>query len=197
MEWINLGYDLRSPISRRSTWKVGDLGIEEFAGLLGSDGDKIEEIISADLNLSPRPKATNSNRPGDVDLLYGAYYSADEAYAKCGDDKGNGLIIFWQVEKHSYLKARDDGWFDFLPDTAPILPDDWLCIGLDVINDQGLSEYWDISEEFWELDQRLVGSVNQYGLIANEQLIAEHLSSLPLDPVNKWVMPMRAWIMPS
>jgi len=194
MEWINLGYDLRSPISKDSSWKVGDLGIKEFSDLLGTAGSKIQEIISFDLNLSPRPKAIMSNRPGLVDLSCGAYSSDNEAYTECGDDNEKGILIFWQAEKEAYFKAKDEGWFGFLPDKPPCLPDGWLCVGLDVINDQGMSEYWDISEEFWELDQKLVDMANQYGLITDEESIAEYLPSLPLDPANKWVMPVRAWI---
>jgi len=194
MEWINLGYDLRSPISKSSSWKVGDLGIEEFSGLLGITSDKIQQILSFDLNLSPRPKSIISNRPGNVDLSCGAYFSDSEAHAECSDGNEKGILVFWQIEKEAYLKAKDEGWFDFLPDKIPPLADDWVCVGLDVINNQGVSEYWDISEEFWELDQKLVDSVNQYGLIADEELITEYLSSLPLDPANKWIMPVRVWI---
>lgn len=194
MNWINLGYDLRSPISNNSSWKVGDLGVKNFSDLLGTAGGEIQEIISFDLNLSPRPKAIKFNRPGHVDLSCGAYSSDNEAYAECGDDSEKGTLVFWQAEKESFLRAKDEGWFDFLPDKPPCLPVGWLSIGVDVINDQGVSEYWDISEEFWELDQKLVDSVNQYGLITDEKLIAACLHSLPLDPANTWVMPVRAWI---
>ncbi len=193
MEWINLGYDLRSPISESSNWKVGDLDIKDFSNLLGAAGNKVQKILSFDLNLSPRPKAIISNRPGHVDLLCGAYSSEKEALSNCSDDE-KGILVFWQVEKNSYLNACEEGWFDFLPADIPALPSDWLCVGLDIINDQGVSEYWDISEEFWELDSKLVDTVNQYGLVTEERLVTEYLPSLPLDPANKWVMPIRAWI---
>lgn len=194
MEWINLGYDLRSPISKDSSWKIGDLSMKEFSSLLGTAGNDIQQIISFDLNMSPRPRAIKSNRPGHVDLLCGAFSSNAEAYSACNDDKEKGILIFWQAEKKAFLKAKTEGWFDFLPEKHPCLPDGWLCIGLDVINDQGISEYWDVSEEFWRLDRKLVSMANQYGLILDEKLIAEYLPSLPLNPLNKWVMPIRAWI---
>jgi len=197
MEWINLGYDLRSPISRDSSWKVGDLSIKEFSGLLGTAGNKIQEIISFDLNLSPRPKMIKYYRPDytkDLYLSYGAYSSDNEAYTECSDDNEKGILVFWQAEKEAYLKVKDEGWFEFLPDKPPCLPDGWLCVGIDVINNDGLSEYWDTFEDFWKLDPKLADMANQYGLITDEELIAEHLPSFPLNPICKWAMPVRAWV---
>jgi hypothetical protein len=194
MEWIDFGYDLRVPFSSESRWKVGDLDFRSFSRLLGAQSERVERIISFDLNLSPRPGAALSNRLGAADLAYGAYASAASALEVCGGADCVGRLLYWQIERQSYARAQAERWFTFMPDESTPLPGGWRCIGLDVVNDQGLSEYWDVAEAFWELDARLVTAVSRDGLIENEQLLTEMLSSLPLDPANRWVMPIRAWI---
>lgn len=197
MDWVNFGYDLRTPLSPSSTWKVGSLVFNDFSKLLKSRSHKINHILSFDLNLSPRPDATISNLPGNVDLDYGAYSSPQQPYERYGKCGLSGFLVYWQIEKNAYLRALEENWFSFLPEKLERAPPSWQPIGIDIVNDQGVSEYWDISEDFWFLDSRLADAVNAHGLIEPEDLVAEVLQMLPMDPANRWVMPVRAWIGPS
>lgn len=193
MDWVGLGFDVRSPISNSSTWKVGDLGFENFIELVDKSA-KIKEIISFDLNLSPRPNSIKGNCKGEVDIIYGAYCSQEKAYKKSGNTDYPSRTIYWEVEKNSFIRASNQKWFDFSPADKPALPDGWTCIGIDIINDQGVSEYWDIGEDFWSIEPSLINNVNEYGLLNDEALLEKLLNNLPLDPANIWVMPVRVWV---
>jgi hypothetical protein len=175
-----------------SPWKVGSLRFEDFAGLLGEEQSRIEYIVSADLNLCPRPweVMVSQKRINPQDL----FTTLESAIEQAKQYSHPSKLVFWEMDAEGFQAARNDGWFETGAEPQVNRPEGWSDLGMDIINGEGVSELWDVFERgFWQLDPELVRVVNQNGLISKQDVIERIKPELPLNPLYRWVSIWRAW----
>ncbi len=191
-----MGFDLRCPYNQESIWSVGDFVYQDYLDSIEPNTRRIRQIISFDLNLSPRPWDVRQLGSDQFRLSLRCWATVQAMLELSHMDDPPTVSVFWEIERVGWERVQSMDWFEgpFYPTLKR--PENWESIGYDLVNDDGVSELWDIDEGFWQLDPRLVESVNKYGLSADYQIIECVLPDLPLNPIHKWVTVWRAWIDP-
>lgn len=200
--WVGLGFDLRCPLRSESNWSVGDLKFHDFVNQLShARKGTVSKILSADVNLSPRPwerdRLLTGAKAFEVPRLrtWASVEAVIEQANAAESSIKDAQIIFWEIDSVGLKNGQNSGSLRHLMGAAE-RPLGWSLIGHDVINDGQNSELWDPFENtFWKLDPALERSVNGFGLLEDTDAICKVIDHLPAQPNDfHYVSLWRAWI---